>query len=221
MLSNPLKGIKYFFMGFNLIFKPGIRQWVIIPLFINICLFTALIYFAWLQTFFWVNDGLLKWLLLPVFIMITFFIFVFIGIGNLIAGPFNALLASAVKKHLTGKTSNHAWYKFHFWDSIRKFFYYLRWAIGLLILSLIPIINIASPLLWFLFAAWLVSIEYVTPSMKNHYNSKTVRQILAKKRLLVLGFGSTVLLMMMIPVVNFLVMPIAVAGGTCMGVHEF
>ncbi len=242
MQSSPLNGIEYFFQGFSLIFQPGIRRWVIIPLLINVMLFSALIYFSWLQ-FQAVNEivvnqveswvpnwewlvELVRWLMLPLFLVIAligvFFSFTFMA--NLIGGPFNGLLAAAVEKHLTGKapdSPSESWSQI-FFDPISRLLYYLRWVIVLLIISLIPVINIASPMFWFLFSAWIISLEYSSASMENHgYRGAEIRQILAKKRIMTLGFGSTVLVAMLIPVVNFLVMPTAVAGATCMWLSEF
>lgn len=246
MSNNPLSGIGYFFKGFALIFKPGIRQWVVIPLLINILLFSTFIYYAWLyfpslfdgfvvQLQSWLPNWawlveMVGWLILPLFIVLVlitlFFIFAFVG--NLIGEPFNGLLATAVEKHLTGKTVDspaESWLKIiisFIWEKIGKLLYYLKWVIVLLIISFIPIVNLVSPVLWFLFGAWLAALEYADAPLENHgYNAPLQRQLLAKKRLLALGFGSAALVVMLIPVVNFFVMPVAVAGATDMWVHEF
>jgi CysZ protein len=244
MQNNSLSGINYFIKGFSLIFKPGIRQWVLIPLLINIFLFNLLIYLGWLQfqtvieivmpqLQSWLPAWLieaLRWLILPLFIVIALIVvfFTFTFLANLIGAPFNGLLAAAVEKHLMGKaveSPSEPWYKLMIWiiwSPIEKLLYYLRWAIVLLIVSLIPVINIVSPILWFLFGAWMFSLEYANAHGENHgYKAPAIRKILAKKRLLVLGFGSSVFVAMLIPVVNFLVMPVAVAGATCMWVYEF
>ena len=58
----------------------------------------------------------------------------------------------------------------------------------------------------------------------NIFESLYDKEILAhlrEKRLLALGFGAATLLMTLIPFVNFLVMPAAVAGATAMWVHEW
>jgi CysZ protein len=247
MLSNPISGVSYFFQGLSLIFKPGIRQWMLIPLLINIILFSALIYLAWsyfpiaseffiaqvqgiLPDWTWLVD-LMRWLMLPLFIVLalTVIFFCFTFVANIIGGPFNSLLSAAVEKHLTGEkpveASSDSLFKgiiSAIAESISRLFYYVKWAIVLLIISFVPMINIASPILWFLFAAWLICLEYAdVPLGKNNYNFSAQRKLLAEKRLLALGFGSTVTLVMLIPVINFFVMPTAVAGATAMWVHEF
>lgn len=247
MPSNPISGIGYFFQGLSLIFKPGIRQWVLIPLLINIILFSALIYFAWryypvayefflaqgqgiLPDWAWLVE-LMQWIMLPLFIVLalTVIFFGFTFVGNIIGAPFNGLLSAAVEKHLTGEkpvdASSGSLFKgiiSAIVESISRLFYYFKWAIVLLIIFFIPIINIASPILWFLFAAWIICLEYAdAPLGNNNYNFSAQRKLLAEKRMLALGFGSAVTLVMLIPVINFFVMPTAVAGATAMWVREF
>ncbi|EDN67266.1 membrane protein containing DUF540 [Beggiatoa sp. PS] len=156
----------------------------------------------------------------------VFFIFTFLA--TLIGGPFNDLLAEAVEKHLTGKPIDSPSESILkgvigvIGKQIGKLLYYFKWFLVLLIISFIPIINIVSPFLWFLFGAWLVSLEYADSPLGNHgYKPPAQRKILGQKRLLTLGFGSIVLMVMLIPLINFFVMPIAVAGITAMWVEEF
>jgi len=262
MLNNLLTGSLYFFKGFTLLTKPNIRQWVLIPLLINVILLSALIYFSWLQYEMlfdifanqlpnWLSEKLPDWLLLdlnklivavgrfllPLFITIALIIifFSFTFVGNLMAAPFNALLAEAVEMHLEGVemhltekavySPSQPWYWFLvgiLWKPFEKLLYYFSLVIMLLIVSFIPIINYIAPVLWFSFSAWFVSLEYAETPIKNHgYNVLAIRYILSTKRMLVLGFGGTALLVTFIPLVNFLVMPVAVAGATCMWVSEF
>ena len=48
-----------------------------------------------------------------------------------------------------------------------------------------------------------------------------IRKQIAGKRMLSLGFGATVTVATMIPIFNFIVMPVAVAGATAMRVDKF
>ena len=243
MSNNPINGIAYFLNGFSLITQSGVRKWVIIPLLINIVLFTVLIYYAvlyfpvelimeqvqgWLPDWGWLV-ATMRWLLWPIFIIlavvVVFFTFTFMA--NLVGGPFNGLLADAVEKHLTGKTAEAPSESLSktligtIKDPIGRLWYYLKWAIVLLIVSFIPVINIASPVLWFLFGAWIFSLEYADAPLGNHgYKAPAQRKMLAQKRMLTLGFGSAVFVTMFIPFVNLLVMPVAVAGMTSIWVQE-
>ena len=106
-------------------------------------------------------------------------------------------------------------------SELRKLLYFLLRALPLGLLFLIPGVNIAAPFLWALFSAWMLAIEYVDYPMANHLlHFSEQRRRLRKRRLLSLGFGGSSLLMTMIPLVNFLAMPVSVAGATAMWVHE-
>jgi CysZ protein len=75
--------------------------------------------------------------------------------------------------------------------------------------------------LWFLYSAWMLALEYVDYPMGNHgLKAREMRARLRKQRVLGLGFGSATAGLTMVPVVNFIVMPSAVAGATAMWVRE-
>ena len=108
------------------------------------------------------------------------------------------------------------------WAEVQKIGYSLRYLIPLGIISLIPIINFISPFLWLLWGAWLMSLQYLAYPFENHgILAPAQRASLAQRRGLSLGFGGGVLLVSLLPIVNFLAMPAAVAGATLMFVREF
>jgi CysZ protein len=155
--------------------------------------------------------------------------YTFALVANLIAAPFNGLLAEAVEKHLTGQSLDDVggWKAAmkDLWPSIKselvKLSYFIIRAIPLLILLIIPGINIIATFLWMLFSAWMLTIEYMDYPMANHkLMFPEQRQRLKARRLLGLGFGASVTLLTMIPVVNFIAMPAAVAGATSAWVRD-
>src|SRR5215208_2895044 len=97
-MNHSLSGLAYFLDGFSLITKPGLRRYVIIPLFINLIFFIGLFlllrylmhdfnqwvsgflpsYLQWLSYIFWV-------LFFSAFFI--FFIYSFLTIANIIAAP--------------------------------------------------------------------------------------------------------------------------------------
>ncbi len=221
--------------------EPGIRRFVVIPLLINIALFTAAAvigYQQFSQLMGWLLGYLPSWLawlqylLWPVFaftaILILFF--TFSTLANLVGAPFNGLLAEAVENHLAGNPvpSASSWKKMlagaipAILSELRKMSYYLIRVIPLLILFLIPGINIIAPFLWALFTAWMYALEYLDYPMDNHdILFREMKQRLRKQRILSLGFGGSVLLATMIPFLNFLIMPAAVCGASTMWVERF
>ncbi|MDM8565775.1 sulfate transporter CysZ [Candidatus Halobeggiatoa sp. HSG11] len=241
-----LNGTYYFLRGLILITKPGIRIWVVIPLLINILLFSMLIYYSLLYfpimldivigylqlpipSWAWMFEIIL-WIILPLFIVFAMmlFFFTFTFVANLISEPFNGALSRAVERYITGHkviSPSESIFKIivgFILEKLEKLWYYFKWIVLLSIISFIPIINVVSPILWFLFSAWVAALEYADPVLANHgYNVPEQRKLLAKKRTLTLGFGISVIVAMFIPIINFLVMPAAVAGATHMWLQEF
>ncbi len=216
--------------------KPGVKRYVIIPLLINIVLFVALFwisgnYFSelvdsltawlpnwlsWLSSLLWIVFALLAVLLL-------FFGFSFVI--NLVGSPFNGLLAAKLEQHLTGTappgSERPLWHEtgMILWSEMKKWIYFAMWAMLILILSLV--ISPLAPLLWFFFSAWAMSLEYLDYPLGNHgLVFSDIRQHVATRRLLYLGFGSAVTVALLIPIFNLLVMPLAVAGATLLQVEQ-
>lgn len=228
------QGFKYLLSGFKLILKPGVRLYVMMPLLINTILFAGVIIYGASSLNSLIDNLLLQWewlewltwLLWPIFVIISLAIvfFCFSIIANLIGAPFNGFLAEAVERNLTGlkPESNNSQSLFEIIivsikTEFQKLLYFAIRALPLLIIFIIPMVNVAAPLIWFLFTAWMLTLEYGDYPMGNHdILFKQQRVIFANNRQLAFGFGSGVLLLTMIPIVNFLAMPVAVAGATRM-----
>jgi CysZ protein len=238
-MKNNHSGMHYLLEGLRLIRQPGLRRYVAIPLLVSTSVFAAAIFGLthWLEIF--INMMLdylpnwldwLRYLLWPLFalagILIIFYSFSILT--NLIAAPFNGMLAEAVEKYLTGQPIETGGWQALAKDivpsilsELRKLLYFLLRAAPLGILFLIPGINLAAPFLWALFSAWMLVIEYLDYPMANHLlHFKQQRKLLRQRRVLSYGFGGGSLLMTMIPFVNFLAMPVSVAGATAMWVEE-
>lgn len=230
-------GIQALLAGFGLLNKPGVRLWVVIPLVINTLLFAAVISYgaselgqliAWLEaqlSGWWEWVDWILWLLWPLFLVFALLLvfFTFSILANLIAAPFNGFLAAAVEQHLTGTWPDDGGSLKQlpqeiakaFAGEIRKLLYFALWALPLLLLFVIPLINIAAPVAWFLFGAWMLALEYMDFPMGNHgYTFPGIRARLSQQRPAAFGFGMATLLLSMIPVVNFIVMPVATAAAT-------
>jgi CysZ protein len=234
-----VKGFGFLLQGARLLTHPGLRLFVLLPLLVNIIMLGLglgfLISFvggwmgdvvAWLPE--WMSG--ITWFLWLLFWLI-FGMAVFFGfnlLANFIAAPLNGLLAEKVQLHLTGQDLGEANFGATLASiprsigrEISKLTYYLPRILLLLVLALIPGINVIAPWLWVLFGAWMMVIQYVDYPMDNNGVSfGKMKRSLSEQRLLHLGFGGGVSLLLMIPVVNFFVMPIAVAGATALYVSE-
>ncbi len=243
--NNPITGISYLLKALPLLTHKGIKSYVIIPLLINIFFFSIGIYFGFayfgeymeklLDTsgmWSWVASivEFIKPLLYIVFglALLVLIFYTFSIMANIVAAPFNSLLAEATEKHLTGKTLNESsGFKQVMKElvptilmEIRKLIYMLLWSVPfLLILFFIPIIG---PVIWFLFTAWMMSLQYMDYPMANHKLSfKQQRVLQGKSRLFSMGFGGVTMGASMIPFVNFIIMPTAVIAATMIWVEQY
>jgi CysZ protein len=67
----------------------------------------------------------------------------------------------------------------------------------------------------------MMAIEYVDCPLGNHGQPfPAVKDRLRERRKLALGFGSIIMGMTMIPIVNFIAMPVGVAAATALYVDE-
>lgn len=233
-------GLKYVFAGFRLIARPGLRLYVLVPLLLNTLFFAGLIVYGtarlddltqWLAGH-WAWLAWVAWLLWPLFFLIALAVvfFCFSLFVNLIAAPFNGLLSAAVEAQLNGTGPEAggglaglpAEIAASFASEAKKFLYFLVRALPLLLIFLVPFLQAVAPVLWFLFAAWMMAVEYLDYPMGNRgMLFPAIRQALAGRPMLALGFGAGVLILTMIPVCNFIAMPVAVAGATMMDLERF
>lgn len=214
-----------------MIFKPGLKRYVMLPLLISAALLTLTGWLAVTQFDSFMNRLLpadswwqwLSWLLWPVFAL-TFLVIVFYGftiIANLIGAPFNSKLAEAVAARLDDRIELPASDPFFkdvaksIGSEIRKLFYYLIRALPLLLLMLFPPTSAIASIVWLLFSIWFLSLEYVAYPLENQKMLfSEQRRTLRRKPISALSFGSGVTLLMLIPIINLAAMPAAVAGAT-------
>lgn len=240
-IKDPISGAGYFFRGLSLALEPGTRRFVLMPLLVNIILFGSAFGFVLSQLDQWITGWLtmlpewldwLSYLLWPLLAIATLVIFsyLFSTIANWIAAPFNGLLAEQLEAKLTGEKLPDTSVKDLLKDIPRimhrewvKLKYYLPKALGLLILLWIPAVGqTVGPVLWFLFSAWMMTIQYADYPFDNHkVPFVSMRDALKVKRGKSLSFGSLVMLFTMTPILNLFVMPIAVCGATAMWVDHY
>jgi CysZ protein len=172
----------------------------------------------------------LEWILWPLFalalLIVVFYSFTLLA--NLIAAPFNGLLAEKTEALLTGGSGAASSGDFRkllralpgtLLDEARKIIYALLWTIPFLLLAFV--VPLVGPLIWFLFTAWMLTVQYSDFPMGNHgLKFRDMRALLRRRRFLSIGFGAAAAGLTMIPVLNFIVMPAAVAGATAMWVRE-
>ncbi|MBO6276454.1 MAG: sulfate transporter CysZ [Pseudomonas sp.] len=240
MPAPVLSGPQYLREGLKLVLSPGLRLFVLLPLLINLVLFVGLIYFAGHQFSLWVDAlmpslsgwlSFLNYVLWPLFVVLVALMvfFTFTMLANIIAAPFNGFLSEKVEAVVRGVDHSppFSWGELiamvprTLVREMRKLGYFLPRAIALLILSFVPVVNLIAAPLWLIFGIWMMAIQYIDYPADNHkLGWNEMLAWLREKRWQSLSFGGVVYLVLLIPVVNILMMPAAVAGATLFWVRE-
>jgi CysZ protein len=237
-LPNSHSGVYYFLQGWSLIKLPGIRRFVLFPLLINILIMFSGFYWLFSKLGQWINvvmsyvPGWLQWLdylIWPIAVLSILFIFTyfFSTVTNIIAAPFNGLLAEQLEARLSGKRPPET-------SIIRdiprimkrewiKLVYYIPRAAVILLLYLIPGLGqTLIPVLWFIFSAWMITIQYCDYPFDNHkVDFYEMKRSLKQYRVDSLQFGALVYLFTLVPILNLVIMPVAVCGATAMWVDRY
>ncbi|OBW91756.1 sulfate transporter CysZ [Gallibacterium salpingitidis] len=235
------QGWDYFILGWHLITKKGLKRFVVMPIILNIVLLSFVFWLLmqqigdltnWMLSF---MPDWLSWLnyivtTLAVIMILLVYYFIFTTLAGFIAAPFNGLLAEKVELLLTGKPSNDDGILDFIKDLPRMFkrewqklWYSLPRIVILFLLGFVPLIGqTLIPVIFFLFTAWLLAIQYCDYPFDNHKISFPImKQQLAQRKILNLTFGSLVASCTFIPLLNFIVMPVAVCGATAIWVDHY
>jgi len=227
-------GFSCLFEGIGLLFRPGLRRFVLLPLAINLLLFVLIVVTAFSAFASLLNALLsllpdwaafLRWILWPLFALLLAVLVAlcFNLFAGLIAAPFNGLLAEKVEVLLGGADD----FPPFTWDSVlasfrrelRKLAWYLPRLLLLFILSFIPLLNLIAVPLLFLLSVWMMALQYLDYPAENHgLNFPQTLDWLRQKRWQALSFGTAAWLFTL--VLGWLLMPAAVAGATVLWLRE-
>ncbi|MFT6600012.1 MAG: CysZ protein [Alloalcanivorax sp.] len=248
-MSQVTAALDYLKQGLSLAKSPGLRPYVIIPMIFNVLVFGGLYYFfgQWIGGWVagladgWEFSGSWSFLnpavdflvgaavVLVWIVLLGLFASVFTLGVQLIAAPFMGFLAEKVDIRVTGRPmpeeSIPAMTVRVFKRELRKTWYWLWRAVLILFVVLviyfIPVVNVLASTVWFLWSGWLLGMQYIDFAADNRQVPFTVMlERLKRKRWMVLTFGSVVLGLTMLPLVNLVIMPVAVIAGTLIWVHE-
>lgn len=224
--------------GTRLAYSRGLRRYVFVPIVINLLVYGAMLRFVlanfggWLEGWMalvpaWL--GWLEWLIWPLFVisLVVIVFFTFTLVTHLIAAPFYGFLAARVEAVATGrpplddrgfmKTAVDALGR-----ELVKLAYIAPRALLLFLVSWIPGVNLAAPLLWALFSAWVMAIAYLDYPMDNNKVSfAEMRRRLAARWWQSLTYGGCVTLVTWIPLANLFLLPGAVSGAVLMWAEHY
>lgn len=225
MKNSLLAGIGYFWRGFGLLMAPGLRRYVLLPVLMNVIVIGtgSYVLLDWLLSWQGPESEWLQWiswlvvpLAMAAFVLVSGYFFS--ALVLLFASPFFGLLAGELERRygleideetlisVIGRTVRR---------ELVKMKYYLPRYVGLLLLSLVPVMNMAMPVVWFWFGSWVLALQYSDYTFDNQQvDFNETRQRLVEQRWTAWGFGGLVSVLMMVPVLNALVPPAAVIGAT-------
>ncbi|MBS1910383.1 MAG: EI24 domain-containing protein [Bacteroidetes bacterium] len=199
-----VRGLTAPFRGARLIVaSPPLRRLAVMPVLINIVVFIAGITLAAIAALSWVrhlvpgNDLLrIAVQILAVAAVLVAALFLFLIVGNIIAGPFNSRLSQAIELQLTGRAGAFA-------TTVRqdvgrsiattagRLFLFIVCYPPILLTALIPVIGfIVQPLLATLYLAFVLSLDFSDFVFERHMArfGEKVRYI-RDRRALYLGLG--------------------------------
>ena len=223
--NNPALAVAYLFKGLALLTSASLRGFILIPVLINVVLYSAALILGYYYVADLINQFIpgwlhwLSWLLWPLF-FISFFIagfFSFTVLANLLASPFYGKLSAKTLALINGQTGavvEQPLAKVMFAE-LKRAGYLLKLALPLLILSIIPGVNVIAPFLWALFGAWGMALEYMAYPLENAgVLFLEQKQLVKSIRWGSLSFGGVAAMGLAIPVLNIIVAPAAVIGAT-------
>ena len=216
--------------------NPLLFKYVAIPFVINVLVFSGTVYWgldlfsalvgdyvtvqdAWYWQIFATVVKIIAGLVTAVVVF-----FAFTVVGNLIAAPFNDLLSERTEQLLTGVRDDEGFslrkLGADLWrvmgDEIRKMAIFIALMLLLLGFNLVP--GIGPPIYAFcsvLLTVFFLVVEYTGYVFsRKHLGFKDQRQFIAANRMSTLGFGLAVMCVLMIPLVQFLTIPLAVVAAT-------
>jgi CysZ protein len=221
-----IQGFNFFAQGARTTMRKDVRPFVFLPAIVSL----AIIAGGLTLGFSYINDlsnylisslpgwmSFLEWILQPLLYLLGLLVgaWSFGFLATIIGSPFLGDLALKVDNMPDPQI---AWYKQimpALGRELRKLRYHIPRLLLLLLLSVIPVVNTLAPFLWVAFGAWLMAVQFCDYTNENRQLPFEATLVtLQANKAKALGFGACVTLAMAVPLANFLVAPIAVAGGT-------
>ena len=221
-----LRGVDCFSSGLRMAFTAEVRPFIVVPALVSFCIIvTGLIlgfsYVTDLSNYLisllpgWLD--FLSWVIEPILYISGFLIgaWSFGLLATVVGSPFLGDLSLRVEKLVTDP---RPWWRQlgpTLLRELRKLGYHLPRLLLLIIVSIVPVVNAFAPFLWLGFGAWMMAVQFCDYTTENRADEfKDTLKLLGSQRSSALGFGLCVTVAMSIPILNIIVAPVAVTGGT-------
>lgn len=228
-----LDAFNYLRDGARLALSRECRAYIVIPIVINLVLMGSVGYLLFSCISDWMFALVELWPDFLVFLAYVFSVifavlivfvscYLFSTVATIIASPFYGLLADRAEMLLNHTQSEDQGVIGILRDvprilrrELRKQLFFLPLAGLCLLVTLVPVINFMSPVLWFCLTSWMGCLQYCDYAYDNHKISfDLMKRDLKSHYLPTLAFGAVIALALSIPVLNLLVPPAAVCAGT-------
>lgn len=230
---SKLQGFRYFFKGMRILATKGLRRYIVLPFLINVLIMGTGLWFGFGMARDWTSamtasylPDWLQWLTYLVdpiificFLVIIFYTFTLFALT--LGAPFYSILSEKVQtiyynnEPFSSKMSVKETIKdipHLVFLELRKLMYRIPFMIVSIILMFIPVIGQAGAII---LTSWCNAIDYTSYGYENNrYSLKVSRKNLTENKLLCISFGCTVWAALLIPFINLVMIPVAVAGGT-------
>ena len=230
-------GVRALPLGFRLLRTPGVPARLTVPLLFTLVIYGGTLMLTLPSLLDWIaslRDGApgwvlewFGWMITPVQFLLAALLVLLVGwvgvlVASTLASPFYGQIAGIIETRLTGRAprTNRS-LAAEIGAGLVREMQKLAWALprflAVLLLSFVPGVNVIAAPLSFLLGAWIMAVQFAdfTPE-NNGLPFKETRATLARRRALTLGFGVPTAVGIGIPLVNLLVAPAAVAGGTAL-----
>lgn len=239
--NNPLAqfslGFFYPFRSFKLLLgTPSLWRFVIIPFGINLVVFSGAVYFGFDffsgrvvaqipqgDAWYWGIVYYVAWAIAMLLTAVLVF-FTFTVVGNLIASPFNELLSERAEELLSGTGSSEAFSLQVFLADTRRTLAVELKKVGLFVVAMVLILPLnllpgIGSLIYTILAVSLtiffLVVEYLGIVLaRQRFTFAQQRQFIFSRLFLMAGFGTGVLSLLAIPLLQFLCIPVAVVAAT-------
>jgi CysZ protein len=211
-------------------------KYILIPFSINLVVFSLAIYlgldfFDYFisqhipqgEAWYWFLLNYLLWIIAILLTAVLVF-FSFAVVGSLIASPFNDILSEKTEGILTDKHNEEPFSFTIFlqdarrtlFDESKKILLFVLAMALLLLLNLVPGVgSLLYPILSAGLTIFFLIVEYTGYTFaRKHLPFKEQRGYIFRNKSLLFGFGTGLLLVLAIPLFQFLCIPLGVVGGT-------
>jgi len=243
-MKDFLYGLFYPIKSIDLLIKnKKILLYSIIPIIINLIIYTTLfiIIFQRFAKFTsnitgatspesnWFNELLYIFLLITsliIFLIITYIAYTILG--NIITAPFNEKISQLIERIITKRISNENvnFWKDTFlstWSEIKKILFYCTVMIFIMLLSIIPLIGtFLTLILGLIFTTFFNAFDYIDyPLARKYLRLREKIRIIFSNLQLTFGFGISITILLLLPLINSFLKPIFVVSGTSLYFEKY